>query len=505
LQRCRWILLACSLVIALPAAAAVFTVTKTGDGNDGACNADCSLREAVLAANAAPGSTVSVPPGIYRLSLPPPERIANTPGDGSGGNLVVDAPMTIVGAGRDLTILDGRPSAAAPLGVDRVLAVTTNGDLTLAGVTITGGALPDTVGGFGLDNGAGIGVSGGKLRIRDSAVAGNSTNGAGGGLAITNNGQQPAVVTITRSEVAENLALGAGGGIFSVNSTLTIRESTIRANRSMGVGGGGGVMNMNTGTRDFTPMALLQVLRSTVAGNVSGDPEAEPAINGVGVGGGIFNSSGRLELESSTVTGNEAVGLFLEGIGWLADNGRGGGIATWAPGLDEPEDTTVIVNSTIAWNQAPSGSQLHMRAQSENLVELANSLVLGDGSWPNCRGWGGDVGFRSLGGNLGSDASPCQLDAPSDATNAALVVAGALADNGGRTATLALLDGSPALAAGLPAHCPQRDQRGALRRSPCDAGAVEAVPVPEASALAGGLLAAGALAALRGRGSSARR
>src|SRR5687768_5382870 len=34
--------------------AANFTVTKIADTNDGACNADCSLREAVAAANSTP-------------------------------------------------------------------------------------------------------------------------------------------------------------------------------------------------------------------------------------------------------------------------------------------------------------------------------------------------------------------------------------------------------------------------------------------------------------------
>jgi CSLREA domain-containing protein len=52
-------ILAVTLLLALalslqpvPAArAATFTVTKLVDTNDGACNADCSLREAVIAAN----------------------------------------------------------------------------------------------------------------------------------------------------------------------------------------------------------------------------------------------------------------------------------------------------------------------------------------------------------------------------------------------------------------------------------------------------------------------
>lgn len=494
------LLVSLALPIATPAAAAVFTVTKTSDGNDGACNADCSLREAVLAANAVPGSTVIVPAGHYRLSLPPPDRVLNTAGDGSGGNLVVNAPMTIRGAGRDATIIDARPSPGEPQGVDRVLSVWVDGDLTLTDVTITGGALPAMVNGFGTEQGAGIAVSGSKLRVRDSAIRNNWTNGAAGALAITNNAQVPAVVEITRTEITDNLALGTGGAIFTVNSTLTITESTIARNRSLGVGGGGGIMNMNTGTRDFTPMALLRVVRSTIADNQSGNPDAPEPVNGVGVGGGIFNSSGRVEVENSTIVGNRAQGLFLgEPIGWLPDNGRGGGIATWAPGLDEPEDTTVIVNSTIAWNEGKAGSQLYMHTDSDNLVEIANSLVVGDGSDPNCRGRQDQVGFFSHGGNLSSDASPCQFGQASDQVGVGPTVAADLADNGGPTDTLALVEASPALAAGELAWCPQRDQRGALRRSPCDAGAVEAVPVPAPGGALAGLAAVGALAGLRAR------
>ena len=43
------------LLAALPARAALFTPTQTAD-DDGACDADCSLREAILAANANPGA-----------------------------------------------------------------------------------------------------------------------------------------------------------------------------------------------------------------------------------------------------------------------------------------------------------------------------------------------------------------------------------------------------------------------------------------------------------------
>src|SRR5690349_20199983 len=93
-----------------PARAAVFTVTKTADTLDGACNSDCSLREAVTAANSAPGAdTIQVGPGVYKLTrLNPFEDAAAT------GDLDVLGELTILGAGADRTILDGNAT-------DRVL------------------------------------------------------------------------------------------------------------------------------------------------------------------------------------------------------------------------------------------------------------------------------------------------------------------------------------------------------------------------------------------------
>ena len=58
--------LALALVVAwcaiVPAPAATFVVTKLADTNDGACGADCSLREAIGAA--LPGDTVSFAGGV---------------------------------------------------------------------------------------------------------------------------------------------------------------------------------------------------------------------------------------------------------------------------------------------------------------------------------------------------------------------------------------------------------------------------------------------------------
>src|SRR5690242_8835868 len=55
------------------ALAANYTVTTTSDAVDGGCTAGtCTLRDAVLAANAAGGSsTITLPAGTYNLTISP--------------------------------------------------------------------------------------------------------------------------------------------------------------------------------------------------------------------------------------------------------------------------------------------------------------------------------------------------------------------------------------------------------------------------------------------------
>ena len=74
--------------------AATFTVTKTADTNDGICDGDCSLREAIIAANANPGAdTIILPAGIYTLTIPGTGEQAAATGD-----LDITQPVTISGA-----------------------------------------------------------------------------------------------------------------------------------------------------------------------------------------------------------------------------------------------------------------------------------------------------------------------------------------------------------------------------------------------------------------------
>lgn len=83
--------------------AANFTVTKTADTNDGTCDADCSLREAVIAANAAADvDTINLPSGNYILTIPGIEAAALQ------GDLDILQSVNITGAGVASTVIDGR-------------------------------------------------------------------------------------------------------------------------------------------------------------------------------------------------------------------------------------------------------------------------------------------------------------------------------------------------------------------------------------------------------------
>src|SRR5688572_24841483 len=90
-----------SAALAIGANAATFTVTKTADTNDGVCDADCSLREAIFAANGAAGDDVI-------------EFASGTFGSAStitltSGEMTISAngSLTINGPGAGLLTLDG--------------------------------------------------------------------------------------------------------------------------------------------------------------------------------------------------------------------------------------------------------------------------------------------------------------------------------------------------------------------------------------------------------------
>ena len=122
-----------ALLPVLSASAATFVVTTGADGNHGACTVSlCTLRDAVIAANANPGADIiTLPAGSYSLLLTGVNEQAAATGD-----LDVTEDLTINGAGNGTSIIDGNAS-------DRDFEVIGAVTLTLNGVTVFNGSTAD--------------------------------------------------------------------------------------------------------------------------------------------------------------------------------------------------------------------------------------------------------------------------------------------------------------------------------------------------------------------------
>ena len=445
------------LVVAAPAAGATtITVTTTVDelNSDG----DCSLREAVRAANtdaavdACPAGsgtdTIIVPVGDYVF-----DAALGTTGEdlAAYGDLDIRQDLTIRGAGRTQTVIDAG-------GVDRVFQIWQPADVTITGVTVTGGDAHD-------DRGGGIDVrGGGTLLLDDSRVTGNTTGpGAtiglfsGGGIAFYDAGAS----SIVTSRIDNNTASNGGGGIYMggtaappTSIVLTITNSRIDDNTGPG---GAGIMS-------FRP---LLIVGSLVRANVD---------TATTTGGGGISSQSSLTLINSTLSDNSTAN---SGGGMLVGSGS-------AASLYNVTITDNIADSDASGQGDGGGIRI-----AAGTVSLGNSIIAAniDGSTipvqPDCSGT-----FTSLDYNLIEDATGCTLNS---ATTHNLVGVkaqlGLLKDNGGPTLTHALLVGSPAIDAGNPKGCQddkgylKADQRGYIRpvdgngdgTARCDIGAFEAL------------------------------
>ena len=293
----RWVPIL--LLLALPANAAVFRVTKTADTLDGACDSDCSLREAVQASNATPEQdAILLGPGIYTLSLiGPHEDLGNT------GDIDILGPLAILGEGAETTILDAG-------GIDRVLDVRNPGRLDLQRVTVRNGAPPSSSTPFNANDGGGIradtltlvesvvtanrsasyggGISGAELVIRDSTIAGNEATRAGGGIYAWG------ILRAENVTVSGNRAPEGGGGLLLSAYDQELSQVTVTANESTDRGGGILSMGFDCPSSDPFCQVHLVLSRSIVAGNTGAAgrpdcdsvPENAAGLNVFGVGEG---------------------------------------------------------------------------------------------------------------------------------------------------------------------------------------------------------------------------
>ena len=266
-------LLVAALGFAGPAWAATFTVNATADAvdaapGDGACasaEGSCSLRAAVMEANALAGpDTIRLPAGRYVLTLAGADENAAARGD-----LDVFSDVTIIGAGAATTIIDGG-------GIDRVFD---NLDtLRLTSLTVEGGRILDT----SFDGGGGGLVNSAFLYLTDVVVRANTAALGGGGILNYSD------LFLSDSTIEGNTVVASdppvrqlGGGGIGNEANVNIDRSTIRGNTAPF---GGGLAND----------ANAFVTSSTVSGN-----------NAIEAGGGIWNNS-NLTVVSSTIAQNAA-------------------------------------------------------------------------------------------------------------------------------------------------------------------------------------------------------
>ncbi len=299
-------------------AASQFVVTTTADELDYS-NADVSLREAIVLANAFVGAdTITFSP----LFLNPQMIIL----DSQLPTIFRD--LTITGPGADLLTLDADGGADDAIGNGdgyRLLNID-DGDISnqinvaISGLTLTGGDVSSTD----------LFGSGGAIRNREnltvtsSTISGNSANGGnssfGGGIF-----NQFGILTVSSSTLSGNLASRAAGIYNGLNGTVNITSSTISGNSATSVGGG--IYNFTLGTVNITS--------STITGNSAS------------VGGGL-RTFGPTTLNNTIVAGNNAVAgpsqLDVDGFVSGSFNliGNGSGLFGIAHGTDSNQVGTNV-------------------------------------------------------------------------------------------------------------------------------------------------------------------
>jgi len=258
----------------LPTAAHADTIINV-DTTDDELNSDgdCSLREAIRAANSdtavdaclagSGADTIILPAGIYTLTI---GGIVEY--EAATGDLNITDDLTLIGAGASTTIIDGGA-------LDRVFHIDRFGvgvTVEMSGVTIRNGQAPGDGGGI---------WNGGLLTIANCAVTDNRASDEAGGIwnegtltvtncTISNNSathgggvknRSQATMVITNSTISGNFASDDIGGIIN-DATLTLDNSTIVSNTAGSYYGGIG---------NFTSGSDLRFQNTVIAGNTPTD------------------------------------------------------------------------------------------------------------------------------------------------------------------------------------------------------------------------------------------
>ena len=258
-----------------------------------------------------------------------------------------------------------------------------------------------------------------------------------GGVVVQSDGTDSVLFSFLSSLDVEDVTFEGGrsdygGGLDIVFGYLDLTRTTVRSNHAAVAGGGLHILEAN-----------VEIRNSTISGNSCDDR-----------GGGVFGKTdispphASFSLINSTVSGNSAaVGAGLAG---------------------ELEMGIGVHHTTLVANSAPVGSAI----ASHRPPFVENSLIEGDCVY--------STGY-SNGNNLESPGATCFSPHPGDLQYVSDLGLAPLDENGGPTATHALLRTSPAIDAARSDICLTPDQRGFSRPVDgdldgfprCDSGAFE--------------------------------
>ncbi len=369
-------------------------------------SSSCSLREAILKANATAGTdTVQLIAGTYTLTLP------KVPGDFTGqhGTLEVIDSINIVGAvdggGNPASIIQAGTAGFNPgpaNGVDKILSI--NEDITVS--TTASASLSNLVLRFGRNIGDALTTQDGFGGAFDMDI-----NNSGATLTITN-------CNITDNETTD----GEGGGfeIFNTGGTAAttgfaqISNSTVQNNRTLrnpangdpnAAGNGGGITIAWPARLIMTNTKVLNNLATQTQGT------------GIGLAGGLFLIGGSNFANPTTIHGGQISGN--------QSAGDGGGI--WNDSGLTIDQGTVISGNTAGTSGAGSGGGIWFNAATPRTGSISKVAITGNAANAST-GFGGGLevstgtglsltmSFSRLAGNTAHTGSNLDWQSVSGAT-----------------------------------------------------------------------------------------
>lgn len=429
-----------------------YTVTKTADTNDGICSAsDCSLREAVITANACPGhQTIHLPPAGYVLTIPGTGEDAAATGD-----LDITDDLSILGTAApsiDAGGIDRVFEVFSPAVVDMELLIIVNGEaqigagvlnhseLTMRSSSIHHNTAVVPPGGSGSSSGGGIFNETGTLRLEGTQVFDNQ---ADDGAGIHN--FATATLSMHGGLIGHNIAASSGGGLW-VNAASSAELDGVIVNLNEASVSGGGIYN--AGSASLRDVQVVENVSDAIpgGGGIFNADVSDPALGEASMtiadsliaqndGGGILNR-GMLTITGSTVRDNFSSGDLHPGIesddqmsimlSSIMSNEVSGVVTSYG-------STTSIEQTTISGNVGGNGAG--MIAGGSVTVEKS---TIADNQAASVGG-----GIEVQGGNLSLVNSTISGNSASDAGGGVIIATSA--HDPGIVGALSILDSTVAL------------------------------------------------------------